>query len=169
MPQLQSLDELSHLLQQEIEAYSTVCQLLRQKKAALLANTLDELARVDTRLRQAKRPLQGLERQRLALVAQLGVPSCKLPDLLATLPPQCEERQHLQQVRETLRMRLEECRALNDQVERLLLNALGWVRQTLEVLHGPVQPEPTGQAYTEKGFATAPSKPAFAHAAQWEA
>jgi hypothetical protein len=151
---------LQHLLDQEIHQYEAMIGVLNRKQAILVSGKPQPLHQADNELLALSRTVLQLEKQRLAITAQLGYPQCPLSTFIAHMPP--ERRPALKRRQERLQRAVMGMHRLNQDISDLLALSIQWIRETVELIASAVTPE--GSSYTAQGSKTHATHPGAAMA-----
>lgn len=143
----QELELLKSILDQEIESYGEVEQKMAEKNQVLIRGNASELSRLDRELIALNQRTIELEKQRIALMMNMGKPNHSLQDFINSLEihkaaPLIEARQRLHRV-------IDNVRDLNSQNKRLLEISLKWIETSVEAIAQMLTPQ--GASYDGKG------------------
>ena len=160
---LSEAQQLLTCLEAQALLYEATLTQLLSKKVALLSNNLTQLAQADATLKDLRKKLLPLEKQRLAWLQQHWA-SFNLPAdvpqhteaLLAVFPPTLQP--HLKTVQLRLRRALQQIAPLQNELKELLTLSLRWVEQNLAWVRQHMA-TPAGGAYEVKGFTSRPTIP----------
>ncbi len=160
---LSEAQQLLTCLEAQAPLYEATLTQLLSKKVALLSNNLTQLAQADATLKDLRKKLLPLEKERVAWLQHHWV-SLHLPaevpqhtEALMEVFPQAL-RPALKAVQLRLRRSLQQIAPLQKELTELLTLSLRWVEQNLEWVRQQMA-TPTGGAYEVKGFTTKPTIP----------
>jgi hypothetical protein len=155
--------QLITCLEAQAPLYEASLQQLLSKKVALLSNNLTQLTQADATLKELRKKLMPLEKERVAWLQQhwaaLHLPAEVMPHteaLMAVFPQPL--RTDLKNVQLRLRRSLQQIEPLQQELTQLLTLSLRWVEQNLDWVRQHMA-TPTGGAYEVKGFTSKPTRP----------
>jgi hypothetical protein len=160
---LTEAQQLLTCLEAQAPLYEATLTQLLSKKVALLSNNLTQLAQADATLKDLRKKLLPLEKERVAWLQQHWA-ALKLPaevpqhtEALLDVFPQAL-RPPLKAVQLRLRRSLQQIAPLQKELTELLSLSLRWVEQNLAWVRQHMA-TPSGGAYEVKGFTTRPTVP----------
>jgi len=149
MEQQSSLQLLLSLLQKIILTYRALLTVADQKKAAIIANLIDEVNKLSIQESKLMKPIPDMEKEVRKLLTsiqrELGFrPKLKM-DLseLVTLIIEPEQKQQLTEVSQELTSVSNKLKAANELNYQLIQQSLEYVNFSLDVLVGPEEEEYT--------------------------
>ncbi len=149
-PLLKNPEQLALLLENltlEIQHLEAVQEHLTRKQQALVSGQPQALAPIDQQLLTLSKKALGLNKQRDQLLTQMGCPGTPLKKLINHMPGEYVPR--FRAVRDQLYRAASDVERLNRENRDLLALSLHWVKDTVEIIMGAMNPE--AASYTAQG------------------
>ncbi len=147
-PDDNQLSRLQATLQEEIRQHQLTGEKLVEKKACLLANRPQELARLDQELMLLARKTAQLEVQRMQQLQGMGYPQATLRQFIETLDPR--RARPFVDARQRLIRAVDEVARLNQHNRELIDLSLKWIQESVEVIASILTPE--AASYSANGL-----------------
>jgi hypothetical protein len=139
-------------LQQQLDVYRLVLDVLLQKKVSLLKQSITDLPTQDKVLKKQRKQLDALEEQRTQML-QAFWPHALEPVhatmILLAMPD--DQKDAFNQVRNDLKVTLTQVANLQEETQRLLHASLDWVNQSMAWVKQHMQGGQKELTYTAQG------------------
>lgn len=139
-------------LQQQLNIYQTVQDVLLQKKVSLLKQSIMDLPAQDKILKKLRKQLDSLEEQRLQMLQEfwpLALEPVHATMILLAMPN--DQKESFDHVRHKLKGTLTQVAHLQEETQRLLHASLDWVNQGMAWVKEHMQGAQKELTYTAQG------------------
>jgi len=141
------LTHLATILSDQVGLYDRVETMIEQKRQVLVKGNAYELANIDQKLMVLAQDVERLEKQRQALLKEMGFEGYTLKEVIDRLSS--PEAQTLRPLREQLKKAVERVQVTNQHTQGLLQMSINWVADTVNMIAKAIAPEIT--AYNPEG------------------
>lgn len=148
------LAELATILNQQVELYDTVDNLMQKKRLILVKGNAYELSNIDQKLTTLAQKGSQLEERRIKLLKEMGYHNLSLKEVIQKLSVQ--QAKTLNPIREQLKRSIQRVQSSNNQTKGLLQLSLNWVADTVELIAKAIAPE--SASYEQNGRQTTPQQ-----------
>ena len=138
---------LLNLLEEETRQYEAASKKLLEKQDILITGKPKKLPKLDQELTAISHKTKQLEKQRLAIMAELGKPNHTLSQLIETLEPKAAAA--FIPCRDRLLHAAQDAKRKNQDTRDLLQLSLQWIQDTVELIAKVLTPE--ASSYSAKG------------------
>ena len=139
------MEDFKTILNHEIQVHNNIERYLSRKKDVIIKGDLDALTQVDNALESLTQQARELEKERLAIMVQMGREGETMKAFLKSLKTG-EDTEILAHAREQLAVTTQEIKKLSLTNRDLLTQSIRFIEQSVEVIATMLAPE--GSAYT---------------------
>lgn len=157
-PRRIEMEDFKQILDQEIEIHTAMEQYLEQKKTAIIQGDLNTLMAIDDELEKMTQRIRELEKDRVALMVEMGREGETLKTFIASLESG-EDSRILEEARTKLLHATQQIKSLSATNRDLLTQSIRFIEQSVNFIASILAPEGSSYTHLQPGRTTGESKP----------